>query len=292
MERRWARNRMVMGLPFSIHLRGQFEQAAAEAAVAEVWRELEEVDRIFSTYREDSDISLINAGRLTPDGAHPEVSVVLDLAEHARLLTGGAFDVRFSGLLDPSGVVKGWAAERAADHLLNLGCDFYLNAGGDILAAATDPARPWVLGIEHPTVAGALLAVVSLGNGALATSGSNHRGDHIIDPASGLPQTRVRQVSVIGPTLLWADILATAATVGGPDSIPAGNWLADHEALFVGVDGTVCATTGLTDLLAAGQIAPVIDRIIPPSGGKVATDGVTATGGTFLRCDWLVTGQT
>lgn len=259
-----------MGLPFSIHLRGRFDHAAGEAAAAAVWRDLEEADRIFSTYRADSDISLINAGLFDPDDAHPDVAEVLDLAERARLATGGAFDVRFSGVLDPSGVVKGWAAERAANHLRALGCDFYLNAGGDILAATADPAHPWLLGIEHPTVAGSLLAVVSLGNGALATSGISHRGDHIIDPASGLPQTRVHQVSVIGPTLVWADILATAAAVGGPDSIPAGRWLPDHEALFVGNDRTVHATAGLRDFLAVGHEVPVIDSIVG-DGDRFAT---------------------
>lgn len=275
IKRRWARNRMVMGLPFSIHLRGQFDQGAGEAAVAAVWRDLEEADRIFSTYREDSDISLINAGLLTPDRAHPEVAAVLELAEHARLITGGAFDVRYGGSLDPSGVVKGWAAERAADRLRDLGCDFYLNAGGDILTAAGDPAHPWVLGIEHPTIAGALLAVVSLVNGALATSGSSHRGDHIIDPETGLPQVQVSQISVIGPTLVWADILATAAAVGGPESITDGGWLPDYEALLVGRNHTVHATAGMRDFLAAGHDAPVIHRTIKANDQSLSVNTAT-----------------
>lgn len=254
--RRWARNRMIMGLPFSVHLRGEFDDADAEATVQQMWDELAEVDRIFSTYRSDSDISRIERGSLTVARAHPDVRAVLEIGEQARLVTSGAFDVRAGATLDPSGVVKGWAAERAAGRLRRLGADFYLNAGGDIVARALDSATPWVLGVESPAEQGKLLAVVTIADGALATSGTVHRGAHILDPATGQLADRVRQVSVLGPSLTWTDIWATAAAVAGPAIAPAAT---GHEMVFVLADGRVGATTGFACQLAAGHARPDVD---------------------------------
>ena len=75
----------------------------------------------------------------------PEVAEVLALGEPRRAQSGGAFDVRRPGpdggrVLDPSGVVKGWAVERAAAPLRALpDTDFCLSAGGDIVCRTADP---------------------------------------------------------------------------------------------------------------------------------------------------------
>ena len=68
-----------------------------DAAVEAVWAELRWADRVFSTYREDSDISRIRRRELRVRDADPAVAEVLDFAEIARRLTGGAFDVRRRG---------------------------------------------------------------------------------------------------------------------------------------------------------------------------------------------------
>src|SRR5206468_6210154 len=102
---------------------------------AEVMRSLREADRVFSIYRPDSCVSLLNAGEIDLEDCPPEVAEVLALGDLARISSGGAFDVRRSGpdgavVLDPSGVVKGWAAERAARALADLAdTDFCLSAG-------------------------------------------------------------------------------------------------------------------------------------------------------------------
>ncbi len=60
---------------------------------------------------------------------------VLDRCEALRAETGGAFDARHSGTLDPCGLVKGWAVERAASRLAAAGArDLLLDAGGDVVA--------------------------------------------------------------------------------------------------------------------------------------------------------------
>src|SRR5690242_15608474 len=147
-----------MGMPISLALRGRHaDDAAARAAWAAVTEELREVDRVFSTYRADSFVSRLARGELGLEDCPDEVGEVLAIGAAAERDSGGAFSVRLPGpdggeVLDPSGVVKGWAVERAAAHLHALdGTDFCLSAGGDMTCRTLDPAGPpWRIGVEDP----------------------------------------------------------------------------------------------------------------------------------------------
>ncbi len=134
---------MVMGLPVSVTVRGpEARRDRAEQVVAALYADLRHADRVFSTYRPDSEISLMRSGALPRELASPEVREVLDLCAQARTLTGGLFDAELPQpggrrLLDPSGLVKGWAVERAARALDRLdGHDWLVNAGGDVLGCS------------------------------------------------------------------------------------------------------------------------------------------------------------
>ena len=263
-----VRTAMIMGLPFSVHLRSRsrplhhrtaaseaVDVPAVDAAVAAVWDSLRWADRVFSTYRPDSDVSRIRRGELSVRDADPAVAQVLDFAEIARRLTGGAFDVvgrRGHGRssLDPSGIVKGWAASRAAAALGSLDMDYYFNAGGDVLLRSADVEQTWRIGIEHPDDPQGLLAVVELATGAVATSGRTHRGEHIWNPATGRPAAGVAQATVVGPSLVWADILATAVIAGGLERLDIEQWPPGHDVLLVTDDGAVLATAGFTQRFA------------------------------------------
>jgi len=164
---------MIMGLPISIHLRSSSDPAALMVAVESAFARLREADLRFSPYRHDSELTKYVLGEFELEFASAAFRSVLNLAETARQFTDGAFDVRAGGTLDPSGLVKGWAAEQAAQ---TLPANHYLNAGGDITMHST--SMPWRIGIEHPEDPTGLLAVVSLGTGGIATSGSTHRGTH------------------------------------------------------------------------------------------------------------------
>jgi thiamine biosynthesis lipoprotein len=249
MSERRAWTRQIMGLPVSVHLRGPGDPAAREKAVAAAFAELERADALFSTYQAESQISRINAGALAVADADPLVHQVLGLCEQARELTGGSFDAwRASpetGVVDPSGLVKGWAAECAAALLTGLGDDHYLNAGGDIALNCVAPLAPfWRIGLEDPRDPGRLLGVLALRSGAVATSGITRRGAHITDPATGAPATALLSATVTGPSLLWADVLATAVIARG---VPALDWIAEldgYEALAVAADGELTHTGG------------------------------------------------
>ncbi|HEY6592948.1 MAG TPA: FAD:protein FMN transferase [Asanoa sp.] len=252
-RRAWVEQ--IMGTPISIHLRGTAPMRRRVVAVEAVYAELRDVDRIFSTYRLDSEISRLSSGLTTVERCDPAVRTVLDLCEQARVRTDGYFDVHLPGpdgvaRLDPSGLVKGWAAERAARHLAALrDDDHYVNAGGDIALRCGEGRPPWRIGVEHPDRPGGLVGVVALTGGGIATSGTAHRGAHIVDPTTGHPATAVRAVTVVGPSLLWADVYATAAVARGLAGL---DWLAAQdgfEALTVLPDGRVAATTGMTTML-------------------------------------------
>ena len=119
--------------------------------------QLREVDQIFSTYRDDSIINRLDRGELLIEECPPEVAEVLELGRQAERESDGAFSINLPlpdgrRRLDPSGVVKGWAVQRAAGFLAALDeTDYCLSAGGDMVCHTADPVRPaWRIGIEHP----------------------------------------------------------------------------------------------------------------------------------------------
>jgi len=234
-------------MPISLALRGRHAaDAAAEAAWAEVVAVLREVDRVFSTYRPDSAVSRLGRGELDVADCPPEVAEVLGLGALAEQQSGGAFAVRRNGVLDPSGVVKVWAVERAATPLHALAdTDSCLSAGGDMTCRTADPdGVPWRIGIEDPRDPQRVLAVVPVTNGAVATSGTAHRGQHLVDARTGRPPSGIASVTVVADSLTWADIDATAAYVQGQS---AAAWLATRPGrtgLVVWADGTTETVTG------------------------------------------------
>lgn len=227
----------VMGMPVSVGLRDR------DVDVAPVFAWLREVDAVFSLWREDSELSLLREVR----HASPMVREVLNRCEALRIETGGGFDAWAGGRLDPSGLVKGWAVERAAALLWEAGGrNFCLNAGGDVcVRGRPEPAggAGWRVGVQHPFERGSLAAVVELTDGGVATSGHYERGEHILDPRTGAPaRNDVVAVTVLGPDLGTADAYATAAFVLGPEwtaGLPPG-----YGAMTVLHGGRVVTTPG------------------------------------------------
>jgi thiamine biosynthesis lipoprotein len=238
---RWVAH--VMGMPVSLALRGRHAgDLDAESAWAEAIATLHDVDRVFSTYRADSFVSRLDRGVLDLVDCPPEVAEVLALGERARRESGGAFDVRRDGRLDPSGVVKGWAVQRAARPLRHHldDTDFCLSAGGDMVCRVADPARPpWRVGIEDPHDPTRVVAVVPVRDGAVATSGLAHRGGHVTDARTGVVPRALASVTVVAEDLVTADVDATASFALGAEG---PDWLArrpGRSGIVVHADGSV-----------------------------------------------------
>jgi len=223
-----------MGTTVSIDVRDpDLPPTVLEAAVAT----LRELEARFSTYRDDSEISRIDRGEMAIADAHPDVREVLDACAVLRAESGGAFDAWRGGKLDPSGYVKGWAAERAAAVLRDHGCErFALNLGGDVICVGGASAdEPWRVGVRHPAEASRMALVLGVRDGAVATSGSYERGDHVVDARTGRPANHWRSITVVAPDLATADAVATAALAMGADG-PA--WAARRPGCEVAAIGT------------------------------------------------------
>ncbi|WP_411109830.1 FAD:protein FMN transferase [Streptomyces sp. c-19] len=90
-------------------------------------------------YREDSQVSRLARGEPTCERCGPDVREVTRLCEDMERRTRGWFSPRYAGGRgaggwDPTGLVKGWATERAARVLASAArCDAVcVNGGGDI----------------------------------------------------------------------------------------------------------------------------------------------------------------
>lgn len=223
---------------------------------------LHEADRTFSLYKPDSPLSRLARGETKVSELPPVVSEIWDECELWEKRTDGWFSAFTpEHTFDPSGLVKTWAARRAAEFLQSNGLtDFTLNAGGDVLItdAASDP-DDWRIGLSKPISIASqdagLLTVLDLKGTefrAIATSGSAERGSHIWNPkAPGKsPAKELVQVSVIARDLVEADILATAAFAEGIASIDRLNAWPHVEALLVLPDGQLAGTNGLLQLVA------------------------------------------
>ncbi|MCU1671220.1 MAG: ApbE family lipoprotein [Blastococcus sp.] len=211
----------TMGTVISIDVRAP-QTPMLRVAVDAAESLLRDVDAMFSTYREDSWISRLARRDVRPGELPPPVTEVLELCAEVEQLTDGWFTARWrgDGTLDPTGVVKGWAAERASRLLAASGFpDHCVNAAGDITVggrAAED--RNWRIGVSDPRENGALLGVIEAPTChafAVATSGLAERGLHIRDPRTGRPADAVLAATVAGPVLSLADGLATALVAAG-----------------------------------------------------------------------------
>ncbi|HXR12436.1 MAG TPA: FAD:protein FMN transferase [Gaiellaceae bacterium] len=231
----------VMGMPIVVALRG--ERDGDETLVDEVFDRFREIDRAFSTFREDSEISRIRRGELAIADASDEVQHVLARCAELRVETDGFFDADACsrGGVDPSGLVKGWAVDEACAILDRANArDYAVNAGGDIRTRGR-----WTIGIQHPLDAKEVAKVVEGEDLAVATSGAYERGEHVRDPHTGAAPHGILSVTITGPDLATADAYATAAYAMGGHRAP--NWTArlrGYEAMTILADGRVLATPG------------------------------------------------
>lgn len=215
---------IIMGMPISLHIKAiDVQRADIEQAAANVFATLRKVDDLFSLWRADSELSLLQAGAVIAGEAHEWQAEIVDLCLEAEERTGGLFTAwrNHAGArpaYDPTGLVKGWAVEQAAAMLRVVpGISFCLNAGGDMVIGHGPGMRgvapAWTIGIEDPRQPDAIAATVEVVEGAVATSGNRARGAHITDPRTGAVVCRDGSATVVGPSLVWADVWATAAFV-------------------------------------------------------------------------------
>ncbi len=239
-----CRHAPVMGTIASIHVHDAADPVLIDSAIDALLAELHRLEAMFSTFRSSSEISRVNRGELDVAACSPEVIDVLDACTWLEHASNGAFDIRARGRLDPAGFVKGWATERASRLLVEHGLEhWYLGVGGDIIVHGRPAGRErWTIAIADPSKRHAVITGITVSGGAVATSGTAERGQHLWD-ASGADADTWASVTVIGPSLTWADAFATTACAMGAAGLDWVSQFDEYRAFAVTHHGTLVNTS-------------------------------------------------
>ena len=148
--------------------------------------------------------------------------------------------------MDPTGLVKGWAADWALDELRAVGVRAAMvSAGGDLATfGGPEQASPWRIGVRDPWAIDKIACVLE-SPGAVATSGCYERGSHVIDPRTGRAEARCESATVTGPDLWLADALATGLLVAGEAGLALIEAVEGYEACIISGDGSMVMTGAL-----------------------------------------------
>lgn len=229
-----------MGTVFSVDIRGD---DVPDSAVDNAIHWLHRMDAMFSTYRPDSEISRLDRREITLADCSPEVHEVFSLVAEISRDSGGYFSPAVNDHLDPSGIVKGWAIEKASTILRDAGSTTHaVNGGGDVqLIGLSSPGQPWTIGVASPFHPRTLAATITGPNTgadfAVATSSTAERGLHVVDPFTDQPVTALASITLTGERLTAVDAYATAALAMGAK---ARDWIEELrgiEAFAVTADG-------------------------------------------------------
>jgi FAD:protein FMN transferase len=244
--------RNVMGMPVTVEAR---DQGIGEFALEEVFAELRSIDQTFSPFIAESEVGRINRGRLRPEDAGPLTREVLNLCRLYEIATEGCFSAWIGGRLDPSGLVKGWAVDRACGILERHGCRHYLiDAAGDVRTRRpAGVGTPWRIGVRHPVERNKVTRVILGEDLAVATSGTYEKGAHVLDPRTGEPARHWLSFTVVGPDILEADVYATAALAMGRRGLEFVEGLPRLEAYAIDADLMATWTPGFQTLCDSEQ---------------------------------------
>ena len=174
-------------------------------------------------------------------------------------------------------LAKGWILDRAAETALAIGMGMkgvVLNIGGDIKVAGNVTEHIPRIGIAGPYAGDneKPMETILLSQGGVASSGGGMRDieiagrtySHILSPITGQPQSLVSVVTVVAPTAVQADALATAfAVMGIGKSLGYANSHEGVEAVIVTTGGARFTSKGWSALTA-----PVVKQSPAKTGSK------------------------
>jgi len=243
--------RLLMGMPITIEMN---DSAASKGLCDNVFDYFMYVDETFSTYKEESELSRINRGLIAPDAYSTGMKEIFALAAQTKAETFGYFDMRTpEGVVDPSGIVKGWAIKNAAHLLERAGCtNFYVEAGGDMQTRGMNSeGRAWRVGIKNPFNTKEIIKVLDLSGKGIATSGTYLRGRHIYDPHEKKPAEHgIVSLTVVADDVYEADRFATAAFAMGEKGIRFIETVPGCEGYMVNAEGVATVTRGFNKFVS------------------------------------------
>lgn len=235
----WQRHfhvELIWGTAVTIDIRDEHIPTSVNAAVADAITLMKSIDGWFSTFKADSYVTAFRNGLLTESEMPGIVQAVIHNCEIMRENTQGVFDPwSLPDGFDPSGYVKGWAADLIANLLVDKGfTNLAVNAGGDVTLRGFQAAEtPWRIGIRNPHVSDEIVAVVQSAYGAVATSGTYERGLHVHNPKTNNTDLALDAVTVVGPDGGQADAYATALLIAGREGIEWFRGLPEWSGLLI-----------------------------------------------------------
>ena len=164
------------------------------------------------------------------------------------------------------GIAKGYGIDAAMKVLMKHNVrQAIVNVGGDMSVLGKKHGKPWPIGIAHPRNKELALAALNLSNVCVVTSGDYERFfevdgvryHHILDPRTGYPSKGCMTATVVATHAEYADALATALCVLGPEKgLALIEKLPRVEAIVVGLDGKAAASTGLQSSMIKHDSTP------------------------------------
>lgn len=174
-----------------------------------------------------------------------EIKEVLDVVGSDKIeISGRSIRLKKKGMkITLDGLAKGYIVDMVSKIFMDRGYKNHLiNAGGDIRTAGLrEDGRPWKVAIQDPARKDNHLDVIELTDSSVATSGNYENYfdakkmfHHIANPKTGFSPVLNSSASIIAPTAIEADALATALMVMAPDyGIPFIDSLPGREALII-----------------------------------------------------------
>ena len=157
--------------------------------------------------------------------------------------------------LDLGGIAKGYIVDQGQKLARETATANFINAGGDISTGGRKPTgEDWRVAVQHPQNRDRLLAIITMEEGSVATSGDYQRYfevegvryHHILDPHTGMPADELTSVTVVAADTMTADAISTAIFVlGGEKGIALVERLPAVDAIVVDYSGVPIYTSGL-----------------------------------------------
>ena len=245
--------RILMGMTINVEIADQWVKKEDLDAVFDYFNY---VDEKFSTYKDTSEITKINRGLINESEYSDDMKTIFRLCGETKDLTHGYFDINCrDNTIDPSGLVKGWAINNAANLIKERGFEnYFVDAGGDVQVSGFDSeGKLWKIGILDPfSKEQKFTKIISTFKRGVATSGTYLRGQHIYNPHDKDSEINdIVSLTVVGPNIYEADRFATAAFAMGKKGILFIEGLSGFEGYMIDKNGIATLTSNFNDFINA-----------------------------------------
>jgi thiamine biosynthesis lipoprotein len=189
-----------------------------------------------------------------PSDAEIERTLQLVGSENMRYQNGGLLFGKSDMAITLDGIAKGYIVDKASEVLrINGVSNHLINAGGDIRTSGTaEKGKAWTVAVQDPSKTKQYPDIITMQDGAIATSGNyeiyydkEKLFHHIVDSRTGHSPQLSSSVTVVAPTVMDADALATSVFVMEPDAgVKFINGQPDSECFVIGKKGQIRRSTG------------------------------------------------